>query len=202
MKTIDIIEGFLNSESTEASSFSELAALPVGAEFLQTANIATDLVPRAEPHIRDGCTTLDVVGNDGPNLSAVEYPWLEDLKRWVGRGCVVRYLLLNPSKTALKALAQIKSDIEAADTSGKLNVFVRNKKISGEWEDIIAEWETFHFAIFDHLKQLWVETNHRREETFATGCYYLPPQLAEGAGIYEVLRARFNRVVEQFSCAV
>jgi hypothetical protein len=198
MQTMDIIEGFLNSESPEAYSFSALS-LPVGAEFLPRANIATDLLPRVKDYMRKD-SSVDLIGNDGPNLNVPgnpEYPWFDALVEWAKQGCTIRYLLLDPSPGAQEALARIKSIVG----EGRFNAFKlkKDEKIKGEWADIVKDWERFHFVLFNNPKQLWVETDHQRGDPSASGCYFLPPPLVEKAGIYEVLKSRFDYVVNRFA---
>jgi len=197
MQTLDIIRNLLSEESPEAHCFSELTALPPGAEYLKKANIASDLVPRAQNNFLDR-PTMDVIGNDSPNLSAPRYPWPNDLKRWLSeKKCSIRYLLLNPSAESLRSLADIKKQVGGE----RLSVFIlkKNPKLEGEWLDIIKQWETFHFALFDNPRQMWVETEHKPGVTDASGCYFLSPELASESGVYEVLKGRFEYAVNHYA---
>ncbi|MFZ1072252.1 MAG: hypothetical protein WAO21_02345 [Verrucomicrobiia bacterium] len=191
---MNIIEDSLNSESSEAYSFSTLS-LPVGAEFLPTANIATHLLPRVEPFLQRD-SSVDIIGNDGPNLILPNYPWFEALVNWAKQGCRIRYFLLKPTPKALDALNEIKA--KAGERFNAFNL-KRGEKIEGEWADIIRDWENFHFVLFSKPKQLWVETDHPPGVPDAKDCYFLPPSLAEKAGIYEVLKSRFDYVLKRFA---
>ena len=197
METIDILRTFLEQDSPETHCFSELAALPTGAEYIPLANIATHLVPRAEKNFQDK-PTMDVVGNDGPGLSTPGYPWPDDLKRWLAeRNCTTRYLLLNPAPESLNSLKKLKKQ----KGGERLSVFVLKKgiELNGEWADIIKQWETYHFAIFDNPRQMWIETKHEPRTTDARGCYFLSPELSHESGVYDVLRERFEYVVNHYT---
>jgi hypothetical protein len=178
----------------------EPEALPsfslAGGLYLREANIGTDLEPLTRDYIGAG-SRVQIVGNDGANIFAKDYPWPGILDLWLSKGCDVDYLLLNPSRYALSVLGKVAgSHLENDD--GTLAVFQVKGDCSPTKDvaDYLRQWERFHFAVFENPKQLWIESCHEPGRTSASDCYYFNPEEAEKSPLLEVYKSRFEYVVE------
>lgn len=157
-----------------------------------TANIASDL----SPLVRDKLTpqsVVRVVGFDGFSLTKKDYPWREELAKWLGKGASVRYLLQEPLPETPAAVSEVR---QMAGGAGRL-------EIRDAFEDgpsgLVHHWSTFHFVIVENPDLLWVEGCHPRGATQATDCRFFDEKLAPAIPAYPMLRAQFDRVFEQES---
>ena len=161
----------------------------------ETATIAHNLRERADAHVQRD-TVLSVVGNDLPNVAAEDYPWCTQyLPEWLHRGARLRYYALNPSGKALAGLRRLHADFPE-------QVEVRVPTAEAAADDQAAQflrlWQTYHFAVFENVPQLWVETHHPVGEREAKDCYYFPPAHAMEQPLYDLCKLQFNGMFEKF----
>lgn len=195
MKAIDAIMRVLEDEDSELESLPVFSLRQPGVVPIPTANIATDLKERVE--IQRGSRAF-IVGYDGPNLSADNYPWIEMLEEWLKKGCEITYLLIKPTERATNALLSL----VPSEAAGKLSVYTVSEpsKDSGSAAEFINQWRTFHFGIFEEPRQLWVEGCHEPGVTVAKDCFFFPKGVADKPGLLDVLKSRFEFVIK--TCGV
>jgi hypothetical protein len=190
MDAFDAILNILDKKGAEQDALPFASLHQAGVQPFPTANIATDLEPIVKVH--SGSKAF-IVGYDGANLSAPDYPWVRILKEWLDAGCDVTYLLLNPSPKSLEALAPL----SITKTSGRLCVYGIDKSKAGSPRtlEMINQWRAFHFAIFEDPRQLWVECDHQPGDTKARDCYFFPEDVAKKPGLPDILKSKFEYVV-------
>lgn len=170
-----------------------------GAEPLREANIASHLGPRADAHIEEGAH-LRVVGFDGYSIDLDTYEWRPKwLHGWL-TGTVddvpsrakmdVDYLIQEPVQGVVEKLRQFAAELPP--NAGRLRIFVPR---SDRTANVPSHWKTFHFAVFEHHPQLWIEKNHPPKTTDAFDCYYFRPEAAVDEPLYYSCLREFDDVV-------
>ena len=193
MNILDVLNHKSDAEEMEPEALPTFSL--AGGELISKANIATDLEPRTKAYVQKGSRAY-IVGNDGINVSTDNYPWVNLLRQWLEKGCDISYLLQNPED---KTLEKLRSLVQGKDTKrGRLQVFRidGDAKKDSSTEEYLKQWETFHFAVFENPKQLWIETCHEPGKTWAHDCYYFSPKTAEQTPLLEVYKSRFDHVIE------
>ena len=165
-----------------------------GVKPLKTAFIATDLGPRAGDHMTKK-SHFYVTGYDCPNLHKDYQAWEDFLVKVCKRGCSFTYFLGKENETTI---ARFKHIAEASKAKpGQIQIFVRNHEGSPLAESYADQWKTFHFAIFEDPRQLWIETNHPEGQTEAYDCYYLPPKIAKEEPLLDIFKSRLELVIKE-----
>lgn len=190
----------LNSVEESDPLFNMHYTVPGAVEYPH-ARIATDLVPKADEHLK-GNSEILIVGNDGENVTSECYPWTNNLKDWVKRGNTIKYLLVNPTQKAIDQLREVCNEL--IGTKGSLEVLTINRELSIEKpdEEFIKRWISFHFVTFDNPKQLWVEENHPPSSTEATDCTYYPPSIAGDVALWGILKRQFEIITSKYGLPV
>jgi hypothetical protein len=167
--------------------------LPV--EPIERARIASDLGPRALEHLRNN-SNLFVVGYDCPNLTDPSYTeWEEFLAAACARGCGLTYYFGKKNKALIDRFRKIAETVKARP--GQIQIYMRDHKGQKFSETYAEQWKTFHFAVFENPKQLWIETNHPEGSTVAFNCYYLAPREASNEPLWDVCKSRFEMVTRE-----
>ena len=194
MKAFDAIMQILNEKGFEPDTLPFASLHQEGVVSFPVANIATTLDPNVEIHPD---SKAFIVGNDGPNLTAKDYPWIGILGKWLHTGCDINYLLLEPSEKTLDVFRPLLK----ANNPGKLSVYgIDRNAASTEAVAMIKQWKTFHFAVFENPRQLWVESDHKPQDTEARDCYFFPKEVAKTAGLVDVLKSKFEYILK--TCGV
>jgi hypothetical protein len=198
MRTNAIVNLVLSNRDSSAAPYSLMALRAPGVQHLKKAFIATTPFLKDNPDVRRG-SKIDIVGYDGPNFGEKYKHWIPVLKTWLETGCDVRYLLLHPGARAKQSLGDLASEFNQC--GGKLTVFtVKNKpKPPRAISDLLIHWKTFHFAVFDKPRQLWIETYHAPGKTFAKDCYFFPKAAAARPGILDVYKSQLQTVIAEYS---
>lgn len=166
---------------------------PANSQHFDEAKIATNLGPAADEYVHAG-SLVSVVGYDLPNVTAQDYPWLDRLRTWLGRGARVRYVAQKVSAEALLKLQSL-----AAEFPGQFEVRALRAGEEAECQShkLVEQWKTFHFVVFENEPQLWVEMYHPEGQCEARECYYFAPSRARQMPLYETCRERFNFMFKQ-----
>ena len=195
MRTAEIIDAVLRMRVTDAALLPLLSARTRGVKYIRKAEIATAAPLQKNKNIKAE-SKIHIVGNDGANLKSVYPHWLPLLQSWLTVGCEIRYLLLEMEDSIFQALHRLRKDNLG---SGKLRVYTINndRPLPKEVRDLVQRWRTFHFAIFENPRQLWIEMNHQPQKTHADNCYFIPTKLAEKPGILDVYKSQFDFVISR-----
>jgi hypothetical protein len=195
MKLREIIKEISNSHDKMASTLPVLSLNQPGVEHCDHAGIANELFKKADRDVKNG-TKIFVTGNDGPNLDGAIYKaWLETLRLWLDRGAEVTYFLLDPSPKALKSLFRLTAEKQ----EWKLRVYSLKKslRIPAQTRQMLKEWRTTHFAVFENPAQFWLESRHEPQNTHAEDCYFFPRKVAEKSSLPQEYKQRFELVLHQ-----
>jgi hypothetical protein len=162
---------------------------------LKRARIATNLAPRAKRYLSKN-SNFYVVGYDCPNLTQSSYTkWEEFLVYSCRQGCSFSYYLGKTNPLAIERFREIAKASGAR--AGQIQVYTRDHKGSVFAESYANQWRTFHFAVFENPRQLWIETLHPEGKTEAYNCYYLPPSKAKNEGLLDTCKLRFEMVTRE-----
>ncbi len=159
------------------------------------AYIAHDLYELADAQVRNGTVVL-AVGNDLPSVKDLNYLWVTKvMPEWMRRGAQIRYLAVNPSEGAQQNLRDLAAQFppgrllarKAAETPDPCSHEAQLKQL----------WERFHFVVFEHDRQLWVELNHPPGELEAYDCKHFNAEQSADLPLYEECRRNFALMFEQ-----
>lgn len=198
--SLDDIKRIIKETEGEDEMFSDVLFTPQGVKRIRTAHIAEDL-ERIAPIVQNG-TEICVVGNDGGYVvktsNSETNAWIQVLSGWLKSGGSIKYLLADkPNPNALTILRELpKEDWN----KGKLRIFSRDATRTGvapqKARRYLDQWLTFHFCIFDGPRQLWVERYHAKNADIAHDCAYFPSDAVAKNGLFDILKSRFNLVLE------
>lgn len=159
---------------------------------LPTAAIASDLSPLVRDHLTEQ-STVRIVGYDGFSLTKQDYPWREELAKWLRKGADIRYLLQEPLPETTQAVEDVR---RMAGSSGRIEV--RDADEDGP-SDLIGHWSTFHFVIVENPDLLWVEECHPHHDTVAQRCHFFDATQANQIPAYPMLREQFDSIFQSES---
>ncbi|MCB1237902.1 MAG: hypothetical protein KDM91_22745 [Verrucomicrobiae bacterium] len=167
-----------------------------GGEHLETANIASHLVPRFAKHLIASKSRIRIVGYGGPNFAPVyEGAWTSALRSWLLKPCLVDYFLQDPSESALSVLKDF-----LAEFPENFRVFVkaRSEEVYTDQERVLLKrWIREHHVAADEPDQLWIERDHPPESTDAHDCFYFAPGQAGETADYHIFRKQFDELVSK-----
>lgn len=155
------------------------------------ADIASVLVPLIDHAGFRGRGTIQIVGSDGGYLTGAKKSGLTDaIRRWVGEGCNLRYILVAPNQAAVAELEALKEQIARDDetASGRFEVI----QLGGEAPTAGASsttpadvqaleriLRTCHPTLIwsedGERKAMWIEGNHPAGEDVSYNNQWVPP---------------------------
>jgi len=162
---------------------------------ISEANIADDMTPRVNRYITDD-SSVRVVGGDCRYLAHKE-KWEENLRKWLGRGCRIDYLVSQPDDGAHAVLKKLQLDYP--EKFQFRDVVIPDNASSTEDKELLEELQTFHFVLFDHPRQMWIEGNHPPKSFQAFDCEYVPPKRARIDARHDEYRSVFSDVWERLA---
>ena len=173
-----------------------------GVKYFDVARIATELGAEASRFITEHSRVL-IVGYDGPNLSRDDHSYWQDfLTKWLAMGCSVEYLLLGAKEMpdSLFALQMAAVRVMSKGRKGSLVAHQVDPKKAQDREAVhfCERWRTFHFAVFENPRQLWIEGCHRPGYIEAEDCLYFSPEAAEKLAMLDLLKKQFERFVKNY----
>lgn len=194
MNLREIINEISNSNDRMASKLPVLSLNQRGVKYCDHAGIASDLTRLADKNVRRG-TRIFVTGNDGPNLDGKKYAgWIKTLRLWLERGAEINYLLLDPNPSILGHLRR-----SLSEKGWKIRIYSVKKslRVPSEMRQMLKDWRTTHFAVFENPPQFWLESRHKPSEVHAEDCYFFPRKIAEKSSLPKEYKERFELVLHQ-----
>lgn len=160
-------------------------------KYYPVAQIATKLIPLVDKGIGKD-THIKVVGYDGSGMVRENYPWLPKIKEWVGKGCTIDYLLLNPTQEVIETAADLTQSSNGAFRAYRVD---HDSDLSDDLQEDLSDWLVQHFTLFSNPQSMWLESYHPPHEPEAKDCHFINENL-DSSPLYTMLNHRFDYVVE------
>lgn len=140
------------------------------------ADIASILVPLVDHAGFDG-GTIQIVGSDGGYLTGPKKERLTNaIRKWIKDGYKMRYILVAPSKEAIRELEGLKS---ALGDDLEVLVLTDIKSLSKKTRRLMEVLTTCHPTLIwsddDQKKAMWIEGNHPFGEDVSYNNQWVPP---------------------------
>ncbi len=153
---------------------------------IDSARIANDLAPLIDSLRGKNGGRLRIVGSDGEYICGAPGGglWAESLRRWVGEGLRVEYVLANPSASARESLEKLAEETKAAPGTLEIIEFPGDGgERNGAFESLESRFGTFHPVLFRGSggeRAMWLEGCHDRNSHIAYNVTWAAPEAMRG----------------------
>lgn len=153
---------------------------------IDSAQIANDLAPLIDSLRGKNGGRLRIVGSDGEYICGAPGGglWAESLRRWVGEGLRVEYVLANPSASARESLEKLAEETKAAPGTLEIIEFPGDGgERDGALESLESRFGTFHPVLFRGSggeRAMWLEGHHDRNSHIAYNVTWAAPEAMRG----------------------
>lgn len=169
---------------------------------IDSAQIAHDLAPLIDNLPGKNGGRLRIVGSDGEYIHGAPGGrlWAESLRRWVGEGLCIEYVLANPSGPAQESLRKLAEETKAAPGTLEIIEFPVAGD-GGERDDALNSlefrFETFHPVLFlgcGGERAMWLEGRHRRGSPCAYNVTWAAPEAMRDRAWIDAFERHWNDI--------